>query len=275
MTMFQPFLPIWERWYTKNTPGELEAWISMLAQMLGFFVPAATYTAIVYVFPNWSSKHRLQKLTPTAVEGLDALVTAILNIMTVVSMHTTFLAYFRFQIGLFRIDSSLPTLMEILWQWIVCSMIREVAFYWAHRFLHTSLMYRLFHEKHHRYKAPIALAAIYSHPIDHFLQNALPIAIPLMIVRAHIVTVFFIAAYFQWDAALAHSGFNFTRLPEVEEHDRHHRDMKVNFGVLGWMDRLHGTDARSCGFTQKACLMEHLNTDSLLVDLKKQAKKSR
>lgn len=245
MIFYGPLVHLWVRWYENHSPGELEAWMSLIAQVLGFLVPASIYTAIVYTFPTWSTKYRLQNYKPTIFEGLDALVTALVNVTTLVSMHTASLAVLRFKYTLFRVDASFPTAVEMLWQFVAVALIREVVFYYVHRLLHLPLLYRLFHEKHHRYKAPVALAAVYSHPIDHIFQNAMPIAVPLMVVRAHLVTSFFLAVYFQWDAALAHSGFSFTRLPEVEEHDRHHRDMKVNYGILGLMDWLHATDAQS------------------------------
>ena len=40
-----------------------------------------------------------------------------------------------------------------------------------HRLLHTKHLYRLVHQKHHHYKAPFALCAIYCHPFELVVGN--------------------------------------------------------------------------------------------------------
>ncbi|CAG2183777.1 unnamed protein product, partial [Oppiella nova] len=42
----------------------------------------------------------------------------------------------------------------------------------------------------------------------------------------------------------AHSGFHFPFFPSPEAHDYHHLKFNQNFGVLGVLDRLHGTDSQ-------------------------------
>ena len=41
----------------------------------------------------------------------------------------------------------------------------------------------------------------------------------------------------------AHSGYHFPLLPSPEFHDYHHLKFNQNFGVLGILDSLHGTDS--------------------------------
>lgn len=45
------------------------------------------------------------------------------------------------------------------------------------RFLHHRRLYKYIHKKHHEWTAPIAVTAIYCHPLEHLLSNILPPAL--------------------------------------------------------------------------------------------------
>lgn len=53
----------------------------------------------------------------------------------------------------------------------------ELLFYTSHRLLHTKYLYP-YHKLHHGYKAPIALAALYAHPLEAILGNTLAVMAP-------------------------------------------------------------------------------------------------
>ena len=40
-----------------------------------------------------------------------------------------------------------------------------------------------------------------------------------------------------------HSGYHIPFFPSPEAHDFHHLRFNVNYGVMGWLDYLHGTDS--------------------------------
>jgi len=46
----------------------------------------------------------------------------------------------------------------------------------------------MFHKKHHTFRAPIALAATYAHPLETILNNALPLIAGPLLCRSHVVT---------------------------------------------------------------------------------------
>ncbi|KAK2749433.1 hypothetical protein FQN57_006367 [Myotisia sp. PD_48] len=139
-------------------------------------------------------------------------------------------------------DPQLPSSREVMKTCIIGALLREVIFYYVHRLLHTKFMYRWVHHVHHEFRTPIALAASYSHPIDHVLINAMPIYLPMAIQRAHYLTLITFGAACVFDASIAHCGYSLFRMPSVHEHDVHHEKSNVNFGVWGVIDWLHGTN---------------------------------
>jgi sterol desaturase/sphingolipid hydroxylase (fatty acid hydroxylase superfamily) len=144
----------------------------------------------------------------------------------------------------YRIEPSLPSIPEILFSVLICTLGREFVFYYGHRALHYPLVYRHFHKQHHKFTTPIALASECCHPVEHILSNILPIIIPPTLLRVHIVVFWLFMTGAILQASVAHSGYDFWFSifgwrPKV--HDLHHELFNVNYGLLGLMDWVHGT----------------------------------
>lgn len=97
------------------------------------------------------------------------------------------------------------------------------------------------HKTHHRFTAPVALASQYAHPLEHVAANTLPIVLPPLLLRSHVLTLWAFLAYQLVETATVHSGYDFFR-GLARKHDRHHERFDVYFGGLGFLDWLHGTD---------------------------------
>lgn len=81
--------------------------------------------------------------------------------------------------------SPLPALATAI---TLFSLFRIVSFRQIFRFLHSSLMYKKVHKRHHEWTAPISLVSVYCHPFEHFLSNNLPVLLGPLICGAHTVT---------------------------------------------------------------------------------------
>lgn len=123
----------------------------------------------------------------------------------------------------------------------LAATMRDFVFFSMHWLVHRKFIYRYVHKVHHRFPAPVALGATFSHPLDFYLQNVLPISLPMRILGSHVITLWVFASYSLLDAAFAHSGYSLWRMPSVTEHDVHHMTGSGNYGVYGIADTIFGT----------------------------------
>lgn len=177
----------------------------------------------------------------------------------------------------------LPTFHRMIFEFVIFILIEEVLFYYGHRGLHHPFIYKYFHKKHHEWQSPIAITAIYCHPIEHVVSNIFPAVMGPILVGSHLSTSVMWFTLAISNAVITHSGYHLPLLPSPESHDYHHLkwvkvwhdyDMQLilylsliwfmsccvaswrwwwwcltwtrfnqNYGVLGILDRLHGTDA--------------------------------
>jgi sterol desaturase/sphingolipid hydroxylase (fatty acid hydroxylase superfamily) len=72
--------------------------------------------------------------------------------------------------------------------------------------------------------------------------NIVPIVALARLLKVYILTFWLFLAGCGVKASLSHSGYDvdlFVKYPKF--HDLHHKRLGVNYGLIGWMDVLHGT----------------------------------
>lgn len=135
-----------------------------------------------------------------------------------------------------------PSLLRTAVAYMVCLTAEELGFYAVHRAVHSRALYTRVHKLHHTFSAPVALASTYCTPTEHLLSNLAPIILGILAVDAHwsLTIMFFLALE---TATLAtHSDYNIPGLNDALQHDWHHYSFTENFGPVGWMDELLGTN---------------------------------
>eukprot|EP01087_Luapelamoeba_hula_P001262 TRINITY_DN10_c1_g1_i1.p1 TRINITY_DN10_c1_g1~~TRINITY_DN10_c1_g1_i1.p1 ORF type:complete len:296 (-),score=50.65 TRINITY_DN10_c1_g1_i1:42-929(-) len=134
---------------------------------------------------------------------------------------------------------------------VICLLVEEVLFYYSHYLFHHRSIYKYIHKQHHKFTAPIGIAAEYAHPIESLVSNTFPVlAGPLvagwLLGGTHITLTWFWMTLALINTVNSHSGYRFpvTPLGDSRIHDFHHSTFRDNYGALGLLDWLHGTDAK-------------------------------
>ncbi|KAI9598126.1 hypothetical protein BDF19DRAFT_433580 [Syncephalis fuscata] len=135
----------------------------------------------------------------------------------------------------------LPTLSTLLLHLAAFAVVEEIGFYYSHRLFHHPRIYKYIHKRHHEFTAPIGIAAIYAHPIEHLFANLLPLFAGPIIMQSHVMVFWLWLCIGLVNTINSHCGFALPFMPSPLDHDYHHQVFNANYGVLGVLDTLHNT----------------------------------
>jgi sterol desaturase/sphingolipid hydroxylase (fatty acid hydroxylase superfamily) len=146
-----------------------------------------------------------------------------------------------------------PTLFTVISQILIFMLIEDFLFYWSHRALHTPILYRIIHKKHHEFKvlSGYSLASEYTHPIESLFGNIIPTIAGPVFTTTHLYTLSLWIIIRMFKTCDAHSGYCFQWSPfglfpplnPSDRHDFHHETGLGSYGTffLFW-DTICGTD---------------------------------
>ncbi len=122
---------------------------------------------------------------------------------------------------------------------IYCALIEEVLFFYIHKALHHPLLWK-YHRLHHKLVTPVAMATFYASTVENIIANILPVLLSPLFIRLPIDLLWYWTIISTFAAVSSHCGFKmFESLAKF--HAIHHLQKCKNFGVLGIMDKIHGT----------------------------------
>ncbi|KAL4873924.1 hypothetical protein BDV12DRAFT_158759 [Aspergillus spectabilis] len=232
----------WAHIVSSYSDHQIEFIGTLLVQLLSFWIPSVCYISLDYIFPAFSQNHKIQPAPkqPSKKDIWDCLRVVTRNQLLSSSLHFALILLGHGQPS-YRISATLPTFPELIRDFILCLLLREALFYYSHRLLHKPYFYTRIHKLHHRFTAPIALAAQYAHPIEQIFANALPISLPPRLLGSHIMTFWIFLAYELFMTATVHSGYDLFG-GKTRMHDSHHEKFNLNYGSIGLCDWIHETD---------------------------------
>ncbi|EDV92454.1 fatty acid hydroxylase domain-containing protein 2 [Drosophila grimshawi] len=195
--------------------------------------------------PRFLRKYKIQpeQNDPLDLSRLWAAVKVVVFNLTVVNLITIWLL---FELVLRHHNSQnireLPSFGRIVRDFVAFVVLEEIMFYYVHRLLHHKAIYKYVHKKHHEWTAPHAAMTLYAHPIEHVVANLLPVGVSISILGAHVLFAWVTISLAVINSITDHTGYSFPWSGvSVRFHDYHHAKFNYNYGVTGWLDKLHGT----------------------------------
>ncbi|XP_061188759.1 fatty acid hydroxylase domain-containing protein 2-like [Saccostrea echinata] len=198
----------------------------------------------IYHRPRWILKYKIQKGKNLMIEKrrLWDLFNNILLNSTAILLPGAVVFYFLLKWRGSDLTFTPPSISSFFLHFSGFIVIEEIGFYYAHRLLHSSFFYKRIHKKHHEWTAPVGLTAVYAHPVEMLISNLIPFLCGPVVFASNLVTSLWWFAIAFTVTIIHHSGYHLPLLPSPEFHDFHHLKFTGNYGVLGVLDRLHGTD---------------------------------
>jgi len=211
----------------------------------GYLFMAVGVCSVLDQFPSLTAPYKVQghKAFFTANQWLQAVAVSAVNMLGF-SWFATIPAWQIQKSGVLRGWTPLATMQDPLHlpaelaNLLVHVLVIEVWFFATHWALHQRPLYRLIHKFHHRFKAPTAVACMYANPIEFCVGNVGGVVLGPALTNCHPVAAGFWMAFSLVSVSMSHSGY---KCLGADKHDQHHEHFDYNFGVVGTMDVLCGT----------------------------------
>ncbi|ELT89490.1 hypothetical protein CAPTEDRAFT_172660 [Capitella teleta] len=234
---------VWEQFH--GDAFAMGVWGTTLVGTVSFWIFNALLMILDYFsWPKVLLKYKIQEDKNMPVDG-QKMMKAVLWVMfnqTVIGIPFIYISYLMMLWRGCDFGPVLPSFHCLLFHISLCILVEEVFFYYGHRLFHTPMLYKRIHKMHHEWTAPIGITALYAHPVEHVLCNLLPPVLGPIFLGSHIAAAWIWFALALISTTVSHSGYHLPLLPSPEAHDFHHAKFVNNFGVLGVLDHLHGTD---------------------------------
>jgi sterol desaturase/sphingolipid hydroxylase (fatty acid hydroxylase superfamily) len=162
-------------------------------------------------------------------------------------------------------ESTLPSPLKCLYDWILLNFLFSTSLYFIHRSLHLSpFLYKNFHKKHHLFTATIGFTSLFAHPIES-LASAFHFLFPIFFLKPHFLTFLLFHLSVTLEFVDSHCGYDvpwgwiypwaeiYPWGSGVRIHDFHHSHNIGGFGggLFGIWDRIFQTDQDYRSFEQK------------------------
>lgn len=177
----------------------------------------------LFLSPKALRKYKVQPQTNEPVDKkilIDAIKVILFN-QFFVAVPLAFLSYYLKKLKGFPEDfREVPNFPKVLLDLFVCILVDEIGFYYSHRLFHNKFFYKHIHKKHHEWQSPIAITAIYCHPLEQLLSNVLPVAGGSVIMQSHTSVTWLWLAIATLTTLNNHSGYHLPFSHSSEFHVR-------------------------------------------------------
>eukprot|EP01012_Entosiphon_sulcatum_P031779 TRINITY_DN40489_c0_g1_i1.p1 TRINITY_DN40489_c0_g1~~TRINITY_DN40489_c0_g1_i1.p1 ORF type:complete len:304 (-),score=35.61 TRINITY_DN40489_c0_g1_i1:101-991(-) len=241
---------LWEQIVAATTPFQLVGLILPFLVILTYWVNGLLLLAFdVYKRPSVLQTFKIQPTKSFDVSKLRKVVSNLLIGQFFVLWPFAMLAGVLCELGIgVQISPEIPHPKELILYYIGYVVTDEILFFYGHWALHHPLFYSKIHKIHHEFTSPVGLVAAYCHPFEMIVSNVLPLGIGVVLFRSHAFTAISWSVFAVLGTQTHHCGYRWPWIARWDHqpnfHDFHHEVFSSNYGMMGWLDRLHGTDTK-------------------------------
>ncbi|GFV44396.1 fatty acid hydroxylase domain-containing protein 2 [Trichonephila clavipes] len=223
----------------------LAVWGTFIVTTLFYWIVGLGYTIVDLTGkPEFLQKYKIQKNSDYPVSFSKVLkVTLQVIINQLIFIPCAIVFYYLMVWRGYHSGKTLPSFQRLAFEIAFHIVMNEIIFYYVHRILHLPFVYKYIHKRHHEWSAPIAITAIYGHPLEHISANIVSVLSSFLILGSHMSVCWLwlnVAIFFTVNN---HSGYQFPLMSSSPKfHDYHHMKFDQNYGLLGILDWMHGTD---------------------------------
>lgn len=116
-----------------------------------------------------------------------------------------------------------PSINELIIDFIVSELCWEIFYYYIHRLFHTKYLYKNYHKQHHEWSAPYAIVAHYANPIQYVLADLVPPFVGVAVMGSSLFSIYAFTIFGVIESCFHHCGYIVPVLPVVGFHDYHHK----------------------------------------------------
>ena len=257
------FYMTWAILIRSNDPIQVELYGTLGTRVLFYILPSLAFLAFDSIWPSLAMtlKEHGKPALPTSKEqwsrrGLWWKITlfSVANVLLSVALQISlelFVTRVLHLRSLLRLSTGVPLPWSIAKDLFFGFILRESFTYTLHRHVLHSEHSRLtdLHEKwQHSVHVPFSLVAHYDHPLPYLIHSFVPMYLPAILFRFHLLTYQIYLIFVSLEETFAYSGYNL--LPSAfilggiaRRHENHFiGNRNGNFGCFGLADMLMGTN---------------------------------
>ena len=256
------FYMTWAILIRSNHPIQIELYGTLGIRVLFYILPSLVFLAFDSTSPSLAAniKEHGKPALPMSDEqggrrgpwwkvGLVSIGNVFLSLAVQIGLELVVTQGLHLR-SLLRISTSVPLPWSIAKDLFLGLILRETLTYALHRYvLHSenSMLTDMHESWQHRIQVPFSLVAHYDHPITYLVHVFLPMYLPAMLLRFHILTYQIYLILVSIEETFAYSGYNV--LPSAfvlggiaRRQEKHFSgDGDGNYGCFGLADALMGT----------------------------------
>jgi len=248
LVVFCPPTEAWPRLMARFEDAQKVVFMMTSCFVVTYWTNGLFLTALEHFFAERLDRYRIQ---PDA-KGKSTMKPSNAKLFRNLMINTCLVPVIAYGIGItFTMkpaDFEVPGPFQIFLSVISGALVNEVTFFYGHWLFHRNkFLYAHVHKVHHEFKSPCAMAAIYCHPVELVISDFGPLGAGIILFNRNL----YFAAVFMTFAILGtqthHCGFRWPWIAshgnQPDFHDFHHERFNCNYGNIGVLDSLHGTNA--------------------------------